>query len=261
MKTILTSTILACSLLLGGKQDLGPSQTLGTPGSVAPPASPSFVQYTYVSFTGSSGYASITTPAMTTGPNELLVAYCMSATTPSDSSDLPTVPPEENATGASFTVIGTGATSDWNDGQVGYLYLGSTAPVVPSTFTCTMYTKDPYDAMVVLEFAVPPVTLNTSSTTSNSNTVTTFTSGAITATSAPTLNVLCAGGRGGDVFTAGTIGGAAATVVGVDQPSVTDAGAIGCEWNTSSAVLSSATGTITSSSGTNWVGSLAAFSY
>lgn len=253
------SALLACMLMLAGKQNMGPSQTAAF-GSSTPPAVPSFVGYTYVSDTNATSYSSITTPAINIGPNELLVAFCRSSTTDS-SSDLPTVAPTENATGASFTVIGVDATSGWNVGQMSYLYLGAGAPVASSTFTCTPYSASAYQAMTVLEFSVPSVTLNTSSTTIDNSSVTTITSGAFTTTSAPAMSVLCASGSGGDIFTAGDIAGGSSTLVGSDQPSITDAGVIGCEWNTSAATVSSATGAMTSSQATNYVAILGAFSY
>ncbi len=252
------SALLACVLMLAGRQDMGPAQTAAF-GSSSPPTSPSFVGYTYVSNTTTNVYTTITSPAMLIGPNELLIAYCRSANTNS-SSDLPTVAPTENATGSSFVVIGTDVTSGYNVGQMAYLYLGPGATVASSTFTCTPSAASNYQAMVVLKFAVPAVSLNTSSTTIEDSTLTTITSGQFTTTSAPTMNIFCASGGGGDSFSAGDIAGSTATLVAVDEPSLTDSGMVACEWNTSSSVVSAATGTMTTS-GTNYVAILGAFSY
>ncbi len=254
MKTIAGSLLLAGSLMLGGRQDMGPSVTVSG-------LSPSFIQYTYVSDTNGTWSATITSPSISIGPDELIVVYCHSATTDNDTSGLPTVPVTANYNGSSFTVTGVYGTVTYNDGQMNYLYLGSGTPNTTSTFTCTPNSSSGYQGMVVLEFATPGATLNTSSinaaTSANS-----FTTSAFSTTAAPTLNVFCMGGTGENgAFAAGEIAGVPATLVGVDQPYLTSDAMIGCEWNTSSGLISSGTGSMSNGMTTSWVGALASFTY
>ncbi len=248
----LSALLLLCCGWFG--QDMGPVQTGGTLGSVTPPTSPSFLQYAYVAGNSSSD-SSITSPSITIGPNELLVAYCRTYGSY-------TVPAVANYNNLSFTAIEGTATTSGDIGQLNYLYLGPSTPVTRSSFTCTSAASNAWTSMIVLEFSVPPVTLNTSASSADTTSSTSFTSGAITTTASPTMNILCATGANNEYsFSAGDIAGVTASIVGTDQSSLTSAGEAACEWNTSASAVSSASGTINSSGSWPWAGTLAAFTY
>jgi hypothetical protein len=192
---------------------------------------------------------------MNIGPNELLVAFCGAG-----QNSAATVPVVANYNSTSFSIVTALAESYYNAAQMSYLVLGASTPVTTSTFTCTPSSDSGYQSMIVLEFLSPTVTLNTSSTNSNSSNVSSYTSGSFTSTAAPTINIFCVNGHVG-VASAGDMAGSQSTLAAVDQPSLTDSAYAACEWNTSTTIVSSATGAMTSSNGTSYTAILGAFSY
>lgn len=250
MKILLAIALMLVSALM-------PQQTITAsfPISTGGPVAPTFVAYAYVIDSGSGAIASITsatTLTVTTG--DLIAVNCSSFNSGTTSI-------VASATGVTFTSVfntpdGTGVI---NMGSVGVVTSGGTISV-----KCTPNISGQFQFMTALQYHPGTSTgvVDTGSFGEHKTPgSTTYTTSAFTTTQR-TLNVLCTSNTTLVTMTAGTIGGNAATLRGVANSTLGSLAGSGCEDFSSSASMSSVTGSISfSASQSSILGSVIAIKY
>src|SRR5271166_4211930 len=195
---LLSALLSAQGGVIGGNGVIRGNGKIGV-GAVATPI---FVQSTYVVIS-SSTLSSITSPAITVGATDTIFVFCRTST---HSTDVATSSPSNTFTPLTGQLNATGGSGNAGE-QLSYTQNptpGST------TFTCTPTAAASYQSMIVLDYTG----VGTFQTQAGAipNSTLTFTSPSFSTGSAGLIVLCAAQNNGGANWTAGSIGGAGATL-------------------------------------------------
>jgi hypothetical protein len=239
MRKLILLLIFPCA---AHAQILGGNSTAGGGGGAI-----SFNQYTFVSETSGTLIASITSPSITIPSNAHVIVFCRSG----EHSGTTIV--ASSSPSNTFTALTSDSTTSLTEQMSYALTVGTGA----TTFTCTPPASQGFQAMVVMVWTGG---IGTFDTQGNGNMIVGNLSITGITTSSSVIALACGSqASSSGIWSAGTMGGNAATLGGVSSGALGNAADSGCEYYITSPALSSATVTMTSTSTASGVGTMASF--